>query len=93
MGSIDKNPELLEIKLSKKAKSKKIGGDVVASLAATGMPVAAVAVTGSVSGVSAAGITSGLAALGAGTMLGGIAAIGLIGVGSFLGVKWLWRKI
>lgn len=85
--------ELLESKPTIKDKQRKLGGDVVASLAATGVPVGAVAVTGSVTGISAAGITSGLATLGAGSMVGGIAVVAGIGVISFLGVKWVVSKM
>ena len=90
---LKKDSELLERSTSEKENQKKIIGDVVASLTATGLPVGAVAVSGSVSGISAAGITSGLATLGAGTMVGGIAVVAAIGVVSFLGVKWIWKKI
>lgn len=71
---------------------KKLGSDVAASLASVGVPVAAVAVSGSVLGLSAAGVTSGLAALGLG--LGMVPGLGVaigIGVASYLGVKWLYK--
>jgi hypothetical protein len=73
---------------------KKLGGEVAASLASVGVPVGAVAVSGSVFGLSAAGITSGLAALGMG--LGMVPGIGVavgIGVGAYFAVKWLWKQI
>lgn len=85
--------ELLESKQTTKDKQKKLGEDALASLAATGIPVGAVAVSGSVTGISAAGITSGLATLGAGSMIGGIAVVAGIGVVSFLGVKWIVSKL
>ena len=73
---------------------KKLGGDVLAGLASAGVPVGAVAVSGSVFGLSAAGITSGLAALGMGLgMAGGIGAVAALGVGSFFGVRWVYRKV
>jgi len=71
---------------------KGLGGEVAASLASVGVPIGAVAVSGSVFGLSAAGITSGLAALGLG--LGMVPGIGVavgIGVGSYFAVKWLWK--
>jgi uncharacterized tellurite resistance protein B-like protein len=73
---------------------KKLGGDVAASLAAAGVPIAAVAVSGSVAGLSAAGITSGLAALGLGLgMTAGIGVVAGIGVASYFGVRWLYRRV
>lgn len=61
-----------------------------AGLAAVGIPIAAVYVSGSVIGLSAAGITSGLAALGLGLgMVPGIGVAVLMGIGAFLGVRAL----
>lgn len=62
----------------------------VASLAAVGVPIAAVYVSGSVIGLSAAGITSGLAAVGLGLgMVPGIGVAVLLGAGIFMGVRYL----
>jgi len=73
---------------------KKLGGDVAAGLASAGVPVAAVAVSGTVFGLSAAGITSGLAALGMGLgMATGLGVAVGIGVGSYFGVRWIYRKV
>ena len=73
---------------------KKLGGDVAAGLASAGVPIAAVAASGSVAGLSAAGITSGLAALGLGLgMTTGIGVAVAIGIGSYVGVHWLYNKI
>ena len=73
---------------------KKLGGELAASLASAGVPLAAIAVSGSVFGLSAAGITSGLAALGLGLgMASGIGVVVGIGVGSYLGVRWLDRTM
>jgi len=59
-----------------------------ASLAAVGVPLAAVYLSGSVIGLSAAGITSGLAALGLGLgMVPGIGVAILVGTGIYLGVS------
>ena len=73
---------------------KKLGGDVAAGLASAGVPVAAVAISGSVFGLSAAGITSGLAALGLGFgMATGLGVAVSIGVASYFGVRWMYRKL
>lgn len=70
---------------------KKLGSDVAAGLASVGVPVAAVAVSGSVFGLSAAGVTSGLAALGLGLgMVPGLGVAIAIGVASYLAVKWIY---
>ncbi|MEI8165281.1 MAG: hypothetical protein WCG26_02845 [Chloroflexales bacterium] len=61
-----------------------------AGLAAVGVPIAAVYVSGSVFGLSAAGITSGLAALGLGLgMVPGIGVAVLLGASIFMGVRSL----
>lgn len=73
---------------------KEAGVEVAAGLAATGIPIAAVAVSGSVFGLSAAGITSGLAALGMGLgMVSGIGVVAALGIGSYLGVRYLYKKM
>jgi uncharacterized membrane protein YebE (DUF533 family) len=59
-----------------------------AGLAAVGVPIAAVYLSGSVLGLSAAGITSGLAALGLGLgMVPGIGVAILVGTGIYIGVS------
>ena len=69
--------------------------DVVAKAAAFGAPIAAVSMLGSVSGLGAAGITSGLATLGFGGVLGlssmvtGIGVAVLLGVGVFVGARYV----
>jgi hypothetical protein len=64
--------------------------ELAAKAAAAGTPLAAVYISGSVIGMSASGITSGLATLGMGMgMTGGLAVIGIIGVLSYKGVKYL----
>lgn len=73
---------------------KKLGAEVAAGLASVGVPVAAVAVSGSVFGLSAAGITSGLAALGLGLgMMSGLGVAVGIGVASYAVVKWIGKKL
>ncbi|MFL7839910.1 MAG: hypothetical protein AB8I52_14100 [Candidatus Promineifilaceae bacterium] len=68
--------------------------DSSAKLAAVGVPVAAIAASGTVSGLSAAGMTSGLAALGAlvggGMLAGAVVVVPAIAVGSAYGVKKLF---
>ena len=64
--------------------------ELAAKAVAAGVPLAAVYLSGSVVGLSAAGITSGLAALGLGMgMTGGLVAVGMIGLLSYQGVKYL----
>lgn len=73
---------------------KKIGGEVSAGLAAAGVPIAAVAISGSVWGLSTAGIVSGLAALGLGFgLVPGIGMVAVIGVASYFGVRWLYKNL
>jgi uncharacterized tellurite resistance protein B-like protein len=81
-------------KIKGKETLKNVGSEVAGSLAAAGVPLGAVAVSGSVFGLSAAGMTSGLAALGLGFgMATGIGAVAAIGVVSFIGVRWATKKI
>ncbi len=71
--------------------------DSTAKLAAVGVPVGAIAVSGSVFGLSAAGMTSGLATLGAlvggGMLAGTVLVIPAIAVGSAYGVKKLFDVV
>jgi len=81
-------------KIEGKETLKNVGSEVAGSLAAAGVPLGAVAVSGSVFGLSAAGMTSGLAALGLGFgMATGIGAVAAIGVASFIGVRWAIKKL
>jgi uncharacterized tellurite resistance protein B-like protein len=72
-------------------KFKRIIKDSVSKLAGAGVPVGAIAASGSVFGLSAAGIASGLAALGAliggGMVAGAIIVVPAIAAGSAYGVK------
>ena len=69
---------------------KRNAKELASKAAAAGVPLAAVYISGSVVGMSAAGITSGLAALGMGMgMTGGLAVVGIIGVLSYKGMKYL----
>jgi uncharacterized tellurite resistance protein B-like protein len=71
--------------------------DSAAKLAAVGLPVGAIAASGSVTGLSAAGMTSGLAALGAfvggGMLAGAVIVVPAIAVGSAYGVKKLFDAV
>ena len=66
--------------------------------AGVGVPVAAIYVSGSVTGLSAAGITSGLAALGLGGILGlssmltGIGVVIVAGGAAHKGVRWVLSR-
>lgn len=82
-----------EYKIDKINKQKQLGGDIAGTVAAAGVLIGVVAVSGSVSGLSAAGITSGLATLGFGYMASGIAVVAGIGLVSFLSVKWICKKL
>ncbi|NKQ37341.1 MAG: hypothetical protein HF973_17210 [Chloroflexi bacterium] len=74
-------------------KAKQIVKDSAAKLAGVGVPVAAIAASGSVAGLSAAGMTSGLAALGAlvgsGMLAGTVVVVPALAIGSAYGVKKL----
>ena len=74
-------------------KYKRLIKDSAAKLAGVGVPVAAIAASGSVFGLSAAGLTSGLAALGAfvggGMLLGTVIVVPAIALGAAYGVKKL----
>lgn len=62
-------------------------------VAGIGVPVAAVAASGSVPGLTAAGVVSGLTALGFGLgMVPGIGTALLLGFGSYRAVKWLMSR-
>lgn len=77
---------------------EEIAKDLAAKSAAVGVPITAVYLSGSVTGLSAAGITSGLAALGLGGVLGlsamisglGIAVVG--GAVIYRGARWFMGR-
>lgn len=56
------------------------------------LPVGAVALAGE-AGLSAVGMTTGLAALGLGSMATGIGVVALIGIGGYIGGKWVVGKL
>jgi len=72
---------------------KRLIKDSAAKLAGVGIPVGAIAASGSMFGLSAAGITSGLAALGGlvggGMLLGAVVVVPAIALGTAYGVKKL----
>jgi uncharacterized tellurite resistance protein B-like protein len=82
---------------SKSKAFKKIIKECVSKLAGAGVPIGAIAVSGSVFGLSAAGLTSGLAALGAlvggGMLAGTVFVVPAIAAGSVYGVKKLFDVI
>jgi len=73
---------------------KQVIKDGAANLAGVGVPIVAIAASGSVFGLGAAGITSGLAALGAlvggGMLLGAVIVVPAIALGAAYGVKKLF---
>lgn len=78
-------------------KYKHLIKDSAAKLAGVGVPVAAIAASGSKFGLSAAGITSGLAALGGlvggGMLLGAVVVVPAIALGAAFGVKKLFDVV
>ena len=73
---------------------KQVIKDSASNLAAVGVPIGAIAASGSVFGLSAAGMTSGLAALGAlvggGMLVGAVIVVPAIALGAAYGVKKLF---
>lgn len=70
---------------------KDLGSEIAGALASAGVPLGAVAIAGTIFGD---GITSALSALGLG--LGTTTGIGVvvsIGVSSYFGVRWLFKKL
>jgi hypothetical protein len=78
-------------------KYKHLLKDIAAKLAGVGVPVAAIAASGTTFGLSAAGITSGLAALGGlvggGMLLGAVITVPTIALGAAFGVKKLFDVV
>ena len=78
-------------------KYKHLIKDSAAKLAGVGVPVAAIAASGTTFGLSAAGITSGLAALGGlvggGMLLGAVVVVPAIALGAAFGVKKLFDVV
>jgi len=82
---------------SNSTKFRRIIKDGAASLAAVGVPIGAIAASGSVFGLSAAGITAGLATLGGlvggGMLLGAVIVVPAIAIGTAFGVKKLFDVV
>jgi hypothetical protein len=76
---------------------KQVIKDSAASLAGAGVPIGAIAASGTVFGLSAAGMTSGLAALGAlvggGMLAGAVIVVPAIALGAAYGVKKLFDVV
>lgn len=95
--SIQENLAKLKDIPPKSEKFKALIKDSAAKLAAVGVPIGAIAASGSVSGLSAAGMTSGLAALGAlaggGMLAGAVVVVPAIALGTAYGVKKLFDVV
>ena len=93
----DLDREILHGELSDK-QMLTIAKDLASKASGVGVPIAAVYLTGSVTGLSAAGITSGLATLGFGGVLGlssmvtGIGTVVVGGVVAYQGMRWLMNR-
>ncbi len=89
--SIQENLDHIKDIPSNSERVKQVVKDGAANLAAVGVPIGAIAASGSVFGLSAAGITSGLAALGAlvggGMLVGAVVVVPAIALGAAYGVK------
>jgi len=92
--SIQENLDKIKDIPSNSERFKQVIKDSASNLAAVGVPIGAIAASGSVFGLSAAGITSGLAALGAlvggGMLLGAVVVVPAIALGAAYGVKKLF---
>lgn len=91
--SVQENVAKIKDIPSNSEKFKRIIKDSASKLAGAGVPIGAIAASGSVTGLSAAGITSGLAALGAivggGMIAGAVIVVPAMAAGSAFGVKKL----
>jgi uncharacterized tellurite resistance protein B-like protein len=95
--SVQENLKKIKDIPSNSERFRQVIKDSVANLAAVGVPIGAVAASGSVFGLSAAGITSGLAALGGlvggGMLAGAVVAVPAIVLGTAYGVKKLFDVV
>lgn len=91
--SIQENLDKIKGIPSNSERFKQVIKDSAASLAGVGIPIGAIAASGSVFGLGAAGLTSGLAALGAlvggGMLVGAVIVVPAIALGTAYGVKKL----
>jgi hypothetical protein len=98
--SIQENLDKIKDIPSNSERIKQVIKDSAANLVGVGVPIGAIAASGSVFGLGAAGITSGLAALGAlvggGMLVGAVIVVPAIALGTVYGVKKLfdivWKK-
>jgi hypothetical protein len=92
--SLQENLDKVKDMPSNSEKFKQVIKDSAANLAAVGIPIGAIAASGSVFGLGAAGLTSGLAALGAlvggGMLAGAVIVVPAIAIGTAYGVKKLF---
>ncbi|RPJ71944.1 MAG: hypothetical protein EHM20_14205 [Alphaproteobacteria bacterium] len=90
--SIQENLDRIKDVPSNPERFRQVVKDSAATLAGVGVPIGAIAASGSVYGLSAAGITSGLAALGAGfgMLAGAVIVVPAIALGAAYGVKKLF---
>ena len=98
--SVQENLDKIKDIPSNSERFKQVIKDSAASLAGVGVPIGAIAASGSVFGLGAAGITSGVATLGAlvggGMLAGAVIVVPAIALGTAYGVKKLfdivWKK-
>lgn len=93
--SIQENLDRIKDIPSNSEKFRQVIKESVATLAGVGVPVGAIAASGSVFGLSAAGISSGLAFLGAGfgMLAGAVVVVPAIAIGTAYGVKKLFDVV
>jgi len=93
--SIQENLDRIKDIPSNSERFRQIIKESVATLAAVGIPIGAIATSGSVFGLSAAGISSGLAFLGAGfgMLAGAVVVVPAIAIGTAYGVKKLFDVV
>jgi hypothetical protein len=90
--SIQENLDSIKDLPSNSERFRHVIKESVATLAGVGIPIGAIAASGSVFGLSAAGISSGLAFLGAGfgMLAGAVVVVPAIAIGAAYGVKKLF---
>ena len=90
--SIQENLDNIKDIPSNSERFRQVIKESVATLAGVGIPIGAIAASGSVFGLSAAGISSGLAFLGAGfgMLAGAVVVVPAIAIGAAYGVKKLF---
>ncbi len=93
--SIQENLDRIKNIPSNSERFRQVIKESVATLAGVGIPIGAIAASGSVFGLSAAGISSGLAFLGAGfgMVAGAVVVVPAIAIGAAYGVKKLFDVV